>query len=167
MPLLAEPPQPTLTESIVDLIENEQRAISTGQAASPPASLRITLPGSVISSYWFKPVLLRLQAATALAPAWDSYAAVPVTIGSVEKAMMFLASVLEPRSAPPTVVPLSDGGVQFVWHRSGVDVEATFGRDEGEVFVRDLATQSEHAVDLIDTAAAREAVRTVIDRLRV
>jgi hypothetical protein len=164
MPLLVERPQPTLTEDAVDQVRT--RLISVGQAASPPASVRFTLPATVISSYWFRPVLSRFHAATALAPGWDSYAAVPVTTNSVQKAMVFLASVLEPRSTPPTVVPLSDGGVQLVWHRNEVDVEATFGRDEAELFVRDLAAQRERAVDLEDTAASRALLAEVVDRLR-
>lgn len=134
MLLAEEPPQPTLSESLVDL--GLYSGVSVGQATAPRRLFPLTVPHRVISSYWFKPVIARLATGTALPQGWDSYAGFPTSLASVEKTVLFLSRVLQPLSLPPTVIPLSDGGVQLVWSREGLDVEVTFGADDAELYVR-------------------------------
>ena len=67
-----------------------------------------------------------------------------MTVTSFEKAILFLGSALEQDSVPPTVVALSDGGVQPAWYRNGIDVEATFPEaTEADLYIRDRAADAE------------------------
>ena len=165
MPLLANPPQPpqlTLSESVVDLVPAETGSVA--EIGRP--ALRMTLPPRVTSSNWFKPVFMRLRSVSALTPGWDSYGGLPTSYSTVAKTLTFLGSVLEPLSAPPTVVPLSDGGVQLVWNRNGLSIEVTVASDDEEFYVRDAAGGTEAAYQDIYAADARDAFRDVLLRLR-
>lgn len=54
----------------------------------------------------------------------------PIT---VSRARMFAEYLFTPRTATPSVVPTDDGGVSFVWHKGGFDVDIEVSDDE--VFV--------------------------------
>ena len=109
---------------------------------------------------WFAPALTDLQIVMNVDPADrestdPSYAA---------QALTFFASALPPTTAPPSLSPLNDGGVQAEWHRGGLDVEIVFSPDESEsgIFVRDKETGEEQELAL-DPAAFRALIG---DRLR-
>jgi hypothetical protein len=54
---------------------------------------------------------------------WDSYEARPVDPRCAMAAIQLIMSVFGPAVPTPAVVPTSRGGVQFEWHREGVDLE--------------------------------------------
>src|SRR5262245_45803740 len=72
---------------------------------------------------WFDASVTGMTHILGLARGWDSYDARPVARRSAQNALTFLARFVEATTAPPAVVPLSDGGVQLEWHRGGLDVE--------------------------------------------
>lgn len=129
-----------------------------------PARLT-TVSSSIYRSQWFRPVLSQFEQMLSLPMGWDSYDGLPTSLASVEKALYFLARVAEPQTSPPTVVPLSGGGVQLVWHENGVDVEATFTADESEVYVRDLGPGHEYEGDPVEDET-RAVLQGVLERLR-
>ena len=117
---------------------------------------------------WFESVREQFESAISLPPGWDTYYGVPSSLSSVERALSFLVTHLQRNSVPPTVVPLSDGGIQLVWHQKALDVEATFPpAEDGEVYVRDLASGTETEVGLAsrgnDLAVLREAFQRLTD----
>ncbi len=90
-----------------------------------------------------------------------------MTVTSFEKAILFLGSALEQDSVPPTVVALSDGGVQLAWYRNGIDVEATFPEaTEADLYIRDRAADAEFEFDPSQREAL-EVFQRYVDRLRV
>jgi hypothetical protein len=58
---------------------------------------------------------------------------------------------------------LSDGGVQLVWSRDELDVEATFGVDDAELYIR--TPEGELSVNPYDPEA-RTALGAILDQLR-
>jgi hypothetical protein len=96
---------------------------------------------------------------------WDSYGGAPMSVTSVESAVIFLGAVLEPQSTPPTVVPLADGGVQLLWHQNDLDLEVMLGTVESEVYVRDLVTHEEFTLDP-SSAETLQVLAPFVGRLR-
>jgi hypothetical protein len=178
--LVADPPrtfhpQPSLTEQLVDISSaraaehatnkgSEQFSATTDYLQTP--RIRLFVSPEITSSSWFRPVLEQLTTAMTLPRNWDSYGGRPVMIASVEKAVLFLLSNMRTQSLPPTVVPMSDGGVQLVWHDNGVDIEVSFGESAGseELYVRDATADHEFEGPVV-TAEARRYLNEAFQRL--
>jgi hypothetical protein len=159
-------PQSFLSERSIDL--NPTPWLDTLETSAfpltPPQTMIYVTP-QMASSVWFKPAFTQFQQLLTLKTGWDSYDGERVLFSRVERALSFLGTHLEKQSLPPTVVPLSDGGVQLVWHDRGLDVEATFSATEApEVFVRDLATGDEFETNL-DQALTRDRLREIFRKL--
>jgi hypothetical protein len=142
-------PQPSLTQWLVDI--RPSRVPHDATADLPTADylytprVRLSVSPEIASSRWFRPSLDQFESAMGLPMDWDSYGGTPTALASVEKAVFFLLTNMRVESAPPTVVPMSDGGLQLVWHHNGVDVEVTFGAspDSEELYVHDATTDTE------------------------
>jgi hypothetical protein len=61
---------------------------------------------------------------------WDGYGASEVREDIAQQVLMVLVEVMENDSCAPSVVPLSDGGIQVEWHRRGRNLEIEFPADE-------------------------------------
>lgn len=87
-----------------------------------------------------------------------------VSLRHAVDALRFVVRFVGDRVPPPSVVPLSDGGVQLEWHRNGVDLEVTF-TDEADdgVYCREVETGSRWSLPL--DVAALEHVPAVVDQL--
>jgi len=77
--------------------------------------------GEEPTTHWL--VFDALQKLASLPPGWDSYGARPLNPRAVWRSVGLLASIVPAIAPEPTVVPTRDGGVQFEWHRRGIDVE--------------------------------------------
>lgn len=89
------------------------------------------------ASPWYGAALDQISGLTALAHGWNGYDAREVKADMAIDAAKFLTRVAFPGIAAPSIVPLSDGGVQVEWHRGGLDIEITFSDDEPGVYVVD------------------------------
>ena len=83
---------------------------------------------------WLRPLVNGLRAVLALPADWDSYGAPRIALPPVLAAFELAANSLGPNSPPPSVVPLSSGGVQFEWHRQNFELEIVFEPGEPASF---------------------------------
>ena len=62
---------------------------------------------------------------------WDGENGKPIAPALVSSALKFVDRILmvDFRLPPPSVVPISDGGLQIEWHRAGKDFEIEFSPD--------------------------------------
>lgn len=79
---------------------------------------------------WMEAVAARFAELLALRDDWNSHGACPISPANILAAGRFLATVMEPATPAPTVVPTAGGGVQLEWHRAGLDVEVLFGEED-------------------------------------
>lgn len=110
---------------------------------------------------WLRPAIDRISNLTALARSWDSYGAPPVEADCALHAVQFLLSTAYSSVPPPTIVPLTDGGIQLEWHRGGIDFEIAFSDLEPGVYVADRDAGEEVELPLREAATelARFAAR--------
>jgi hypothetical protein len=122
---------------------------------------RVTVIGPVHA--WLPEVLQRLGFLLSLPPEWDSHRATRVSEQLAANVLRFLQEVMRPETAPPSVVPLEDGGLQIEWHTGGMDVEIEFEPSEPlEIYIRDIQTGDEHegdAVELFKSFALADRLR--------
>lgn len=60
---------------------------------------------------------------------WNSHGAAVIQDEPIQRALSFLFRVMVASSPEPSMVPLSDGGVQLEWHTRGFDFELAFRSD--------------------------------------
>ena len=62
---------------------------------------------------------------------WDGENGKPIAPALVSSALKFVdrISMVDFRLPPPSIVPISDGGLQIEWHRAGKDFEIEFSPD--------------------------------------
>ena len=93
---------------------------------------------------WFKATLNALKTLLNLQDNWDSYGASKPQETAVMQGLKLLWQVMANNSPAPGVVPLSDGGIQFEWHRNNQDLEITFSVEDVPTFYwQDLALNEE------------------------
>ena len=78
---------------------------------------------SPLDSRWLKPLEKPLTTIVNLPNNWDSYGAKEVSIEVIEMSLKLLQSIADPGVPLPAVVPTGVGGIQFEWHKSGIDLE--------------------------------------------
>lgn len=84
-------------------------------------------PGdSEVISTWFSATLKRITELLQLPSNWDGYGASEVRTEVARRALTSLLSLLDDDSPTPSVVPLSDGGLQVEWHRHSRSLEIEF-----------------------------------------
>lgn len=62
----------------------------------------------------------------ALAPDWDTYGGRGVSINAARAAVSWFLDVFQEGLPTPSIVPGSDGSIQFEWHARGIDLEVRF-----------------------------------------
>ena len=90
--------------------------ISIGKATR---NLRIIVSNYPSKNITVKRSLERLYALSNLPENWDSYDATPIQSDVINYAAKLMLQIMQ----EPSVVPTSAGGVQFEWHRKGIDLE--------------------------------------------
>ncbi len=78
------------------------------------------------SPAWLDFTTNRLRNLLRLPASWDTYTARPPEKAAAERALDFLFRHHRFTGATPSIVPLTDGGLQLEWHRDGIDVEVVF-----------------------------------------
>ncbi len=79
---------------------------------------------------WLRPAMQACTDLLQLPQNWDGYGAVQIREQLAQQALVVLVEVMENDSPAPSVVPLSDGGVQLEWHRGGKNLEIEFPAGE-------------------------------------
>jgi len=128
------PPPQHLTERVVRMTS------AAGAAGSATESPRIkVVPIQLVSpaAAWLRHAISEVEVLTGLSRGWDSYGAVPVSAAAATKAVAFLVDNAFASLPKPSVVPLSQGGIQFEWHRGDIDLEIAFCDEESGVFIED------------------------------
>jgi hypothetical protein len=64
-----------------------------------------------------------MEAVIALEAGWDGSNGRPMTVDAFITALKVLEETMAWDTVAPTIVPVSDGGVQLEWHCAGVDLE--------------------------------------------
>ena len=78
---------------------------------------------------WFDSLARGLVDVLTLPSDWDSDGGNPIDLKVVKLALEFAPLVLESQSPPPWVVPMSDGGIQFEWHKGDAELELVIDPD--------------------------------------
>ncbi len=93
---------------------------------------------------WLRSVLESFADVMQLPAGWDSYGAAPPSREAAVAAFTFLVGAMAPTTSPPSIVPMSDGGIQLEWHRNGLDVEIDFPSDGPPVlYVAEASSETE------------------------
>jgi len=146
-----------------DMLTTEPRSLPFELHFADGQRLRIDLLGSGYepASFWY--VLTRVKHLSKLTGGWDSYGAQPLSARAVRRALELLPLLLQDKAPEPTVVPTRDGGLQFEWHRGGIDFEVTC-RPTGAVscYYADVKTGEEHEWD---DSVGRQAIHNVLGSL--
>ena len=74
-------------------------------------------------SQWLEDLSPRLRDLTALERGWDGYDGLPVNFHVAHFVVNLLERLFLDNLPPPSLVPGSDGSLQFEWHRNGMDIE--------------------------------------------
>ncbi len=69
---------------------------------------------------------------------------------TVARARKVAAETFRDGTPTPSVVPNADGGIDFVWHKNGYDVEICVTETEADIWARQRATGDEWAAPLPD-----------------
>ncbi len=83
---------------------------------------------------WVPPTIEAFERIRSLSANWDSYGSKSIDGELIREALSTLGAVMQVDSPAPSVVPLSDGGLQIEWHRRQQDLEITFAIDETPQF---------------------------------
>ena len=83
---------------------------------------------------WMSPAVQSLLGLLQLPRNWDGYGAVQVQEQIAQKMLMVLVEVTDNDAPTPSIVPLSDGGIQIEWHRRGRNLEIEFPAGETPSF---------------------------------
>lgn len=78
---------------------------------------------------WIYPLVEQMESILALKPGWDGPGSQPVTSDALRASLMVLEETMARDTIAPTVVPVSDGGLQLEWHCTGVDLEVYVEHD--------------------------------------
>jgi hypothetical protein len=104
----------------------------SGSGSANAAALSDPLESAVPA--WLNPTIQSFEDLLQLPPNWDGYGAAQIQELIVDTAYRLLREVMDNDAPTPSVVPLSDGGVQLEWHRHGRNLEIEFPADETPSF---------------------------------
>ena len=105
------------------LLTNEGKELTFELHFANGEIVRIGVIGSGEEPTAFWKVMSAFKRLAKLTPNWDSYKAQPLSPVAVRRSFDLLTTLLRDDVPEPTVIPTSEGGLQFEWHRQGVDVE--------------------------------------------
>lgn len=94
---------------------------------------------------WWDAVERRFGQIRSLRENWDAYGAGPIASTVADRSLALLASIVEPASPQPSVIPTAKGGIQLEWHTLVGDLEVELGPDSSiAVLFTDALTGTDH-----------------------
>ncbi len=119
--------------------------------------------GEVPIGPWMEKVTARFAELLALEQGWNSHGGRPIDPANVSIAGRFLATVMDPSTPAPIIVPTGGGGLQLEWHRAGLDVELLFGEEDSpELYVADISSGREWEGSPVEGFAEFELAQRLI-----
>jgi hypothetical protein len=98
---------------------------------------------------WYADALDRLRRLTDLSTGWDGHTGKPTTVNAAVYGLEVLGRIMGAGVPLPSIMPLSNGGLQLEWHRKGWDIEIEIvGGPRIVVFTHNLATGEEEEIEL-------------------
>jgi len=149
------PRRETLTE--------EPRAVAFELDFANGERLKVKLVGSGHEPTSFWHALDRIEHLSRLPSGWDSYGARPLSARAVRRSFELFSSLLDDRTPEPNVIPTREGGLQFEWHRQGIDLEVTC-ESSGTVSYYYADSKSGEEREGVN-GATRQAVQEILRRL--
>ncbi len=83
---------------------------------------------------WVEPTVSALVDVQSLPDNWDSYGGRKINHDLISRSLTTLERIMDATSPAPSVVPLTDGGLQLEWHRKQQDLEIVFPIDDTPQF---------------------------------
>lgn len=80
---------------------------------------------------WLDATLQRIADVLTLPANWDSYGGKAIAQSVVDRTLEVLDSLMSPTTRSPSVVPLSEGGLQLEWHLNPHHFEVILSPEEG------------------------------------
>jgi hypothetical protein len=112
---------------------------------------------------WSRDLLAGISKLGELEEGWDSYGARPVDPNCAVAAVGLLFFLLGPNTPKPYIVPTNRGGLQFEWHRNGIDLEIEI-RSPSRLQVTFQDERTEEETELALTGNLRPLLR-LMERL--
>jgi hypothetical protein len=146
-----------------DTLTEDQRFIAFDLEFANGERLQVKLVGSgqEPTSLWH--ALNRIEHLSRLPSGWDSYGARPLSARAVRRSFELFSLLLDDRTPEPNVIPTREGGLQFEWHRQGIDLEVTC-ESSGVVSYYYADSKSGEEREGVN-GATRQAVRDILRRL--
>jgi hypothetical protein len=89
-----------------------------------------------IEELWRSITEARLKRLGSYPQGWDGYQSPPPHPSIIAYARSVLNSVMQQDTPAPSIVPMSEGGLQLEWHRAGYDIElAIYSTDDVELSI--------------------------------
>lgn len=122
----------TITDSVLTIFRPAPSPAADDLAAFTPRrgpTFRVLVHHADETPQWLPYVMGRLRELLQLTFDQDE-GAPPLHPEAIQRALLELIRFMRVDTPTPSVVPTFDGGVQFVWHKSGWDVEVEVGPKE-------------------------------------
>lgn len=140
----AEPPALYVSRTVSTV--REERSSVSDEPRSRDYTIQLEQPAAA----WVQSVLDQITELSTLAEGWDSYGARQLDANTALRAVQFIVKRAYPDLPRPSVVPTTDGGIQFEWHTRGVDLEIAFSEDRPGVYFFSHAGGAEEEAPLED-----------------
>lgn len=99
---------------------------------------------------WWNGVTNKVEELLDLQPNWDGYGASCMDEKNAKFSILALKNIISSYAANPSVVPISDGGVQYEWHTSEFDIEIIFSMEEfHRVYCYDVTNGQDTTMDIL------------------
>ncbi len=136
----AEAPPQHLTEKSVRLVSP---AAPQGSATVPRQPRVVSFTVESPAAQWLRDAIFEVEQLTRLPDGWNTYGASSVSASAATQAVTFLVDHAYAEIARPSVVPLTDGGIQLEWHRGGIDLEIAFSDSDPGTYFEDAGESNE------------------------
>ncbi len=136
---LPAPPQHLIETTVRVVSPTPSNSGSTGWGARLPRIYSFSVQSA--AAPWIRDAVSKVSELTALRPDWDTYGANAVDAAAAARVAEFLLDHAFGDLSAPSVVPMTDGGLQLEWHRGGLNLEISFSSTEPGVYIEDLDSQ--------------------------
>ena len=134
---------PTAAISDDEILSRWEYNLQTPEPEVP--EVIIVINSSEAPPRWLPDVIYALQRCLYLDSDWDSYGARKIELYNVISAIKLLLDVIQDSTPKPIVVPTNSGGIQYEWHRNGIDLEIEIDENRIRWFFEDTSTGESRA----------------------